>query len=249
MKREHRLSGMDMLVRPARVEASLWRRFRFEEEAACREILFDRYVGLARSIAAQHFRRRAGKRIDRGDFEQFAYQGLLQAIDRYDPLNGAPFSAYASRRIAGSISDGVAQMTEIGAQIRHRHRVEQERFRSLASAGAQDVRDDPVSALSDLAIGLALGMMLEGTAFMGNENDADPAPNAYESLEWREMQARLASAVGDLPEREAMIIRQHYDVGLSFAQVADLLGLSRGRISQLHRAALDMLRKKIGSFL
>jgi RNA polymerase sigma factor for flagellar operon FliA len=40
-------------------------------------------------------------------------------------------------------------------------------------------------------------------------------------------------------------VRQHYDHGLSFAQVAQLMGLSRGRISQLHRAALDRLRKRL----
>lgn len=246
MKREQGPSGLDLVVRPNRVEASLWRRFRFEKEAECRKILFNRYVGLAQSIAGRHFRRRAVNRIDRSDFEQFAYEGLLQAIDRYDPLNGAPFGAYASRRIAGSISDGLATMTEIGAQVRHRHRVEQERLRSLT---AGDIPSGNAFAdLSDLASGLALGMMLEGTALIERADEADPAPSAYESLEWCEMQARLAHEVGELPEREAAIIRHHYDTGLSFARIAELLGLSRGRISQLHRAALEKLRKRIGAF-
>lgn len=241
-------SGLDVLVRPSWVEASLWRRFRFDDEAACRELLFDRYAGLARSIALRHFRRRSVNRIDRSDYEQFAYEGLLQAIDRYDPLNGAPFGSYASRRIAGSIADGVARMTEVGAQIRHRHRIEQERLRSLAKTQTAGEPENAVAALSDLAMGLALGMMLESAALLGSEDKADPGPSAYESLEWRETQARLAAEVGVLPEREATIIRQHYDIGLSFAQIADLLGLSRGRVSQLHRAALEKLRKKIGAF-
>lgn len=243
-----RPSGLDVLVRPSRVEASLWRRFRFGEEAACRGKLFDRYVGLARSIAVRHFRRRRVDRIDRSDYEQFAYEGLLQAIDRYDPLNGAPFGAFARRRIAGSIADGIARMTEVGAQIRHRHRTEQERLRSLAEVQAGGGSDDAVAALADVAVGLALSLMLEGTALVGAEDKADPRPSAYESLEWRETQARLAAEVDVLPEREATIIRQHYHIGLSFAQIADLLGLSRGRVSQLHRGAIEKLRRKIGAF-
>ncbi len=59
-------------------------------------------------------------------------------------------------------------------------------------------------------------------------------------------QSQLAKAVEKLPEREASIIINHYEHGLSFTQIAELLGLSRGRISQLHHAALTKLRKKIG---
>lgn len=246
-------SGLALLVRPHRVEASLWRRFRLEEALECRGVLFDRYVGLARSIAARHYHRRFAKGIERGDFEQFAYEGLLQAIDRFDPLQGVPFGAYARRRIAGSVADGISKMTEVGVQISHRHRVEQERLRSLARARA-DVRDDSgpdedaLLALSDLALGLALGLMLEGTSLMEPADGLDTRPTAYETLEWREMQAGLVREVARLPAAEATVVRQHYDNGLSFAQVAELLGLSRGRVSQLHRAALDRLRKKMGAF-
>lgn len=233
-------SGLDLVVHPTRAEASLWRRLRFEAETDCREALFNRYLPLARAIAAAKFHQRRGRAGERSDCEHFAYEGLLQAIDRFDPLLGVPFSAYARRRIVGSISDGLARMSEVNAQISYRYRVEQERLRSLAPG--EDAADDPLSALSDLAIGLALGLMLEGA------NGADTRPTAYESLEWREMQARLAAQVQKLPEKEAVVVRQHYHNGLSLAQIAELLDLSRGRISQLHRSALERLRKRIGSF-
>lgn len=238
-------TGLDLVVHPTRAEASLWRRLRFEDETGCRETLFNRYVPLARAIAAAKFHQRRAA-ADRGDFEHFAYEGLLQAIDRFDPLLGVPFSAYARRRIVGSIADGIARMTEVNAQISQRRRLEQERMRSLAPSAAA-AADDPLSALSELAVGLALGLMLEGTSLMA-ANGADTRPTAYESLEWREMQARLAAEVQKLPEKEAVIVRQHYHNGLSLAQIAELLDLSRGRISQLHRSALERLRKRIGSF-
>jgi RNA polymerase sigma factor FliA len=44
------------------------------------------------------------------------------------------------------------------------------------------------------------------------------------------------------------VLRQHYETGLSFAQIAELLGVTRGRISQLHRSAIERLRKRIGTF-
>jgi RNA polymerase sigma factor for flagellar operon FliA len=248
----HIRSGLALLVRPGRAEAALWRRLRFEEEHECRELLFERYSGLARTIAARHFYRRSRKTIERADFEQFAYQGLLQAIDRYDPLTGVPFSAFARRRIAGSIADGVGKMSEDAAQISHRARIEQERLRSLRRRGeGADAADggDALAELTELALGLALGLMLEGTSLAGTPGSgADTRADAYESLAWRELQTQLAGAVAALPEREAAVLRHHYEHGLSFAQVAELLDLSRGRVSQLHKAALDRLRKKLGTF-
>lgn len=243
-------AGLDLVVRPARVEASLWRRLRFEADTECRETLFNRYIALARLLARRQSNRHAVFRAERGEFEQFAFEALLQAIDRYDPLRGIPFIAFARRRIVGAIADGMARLSEVGAQFRARRRLEQERLRSLAATEADAARqDDALARLSALTMGLALGLILDGTRLFADEDEADGAPNPYESLEWRQLQARLAQEVGRLPAKEAAIVRQHYNHGLSFAQIAQLLELSRGRVSQLHAAALGRLRKRMGGWM
>lgn len=240
-------SGMDMVVRPARVEASLWRRLRFEAEGECRETLFNRYVALARLLARRQSRRHAMLRAERADLEQFAFEALLQAIDRYDPLRGIPFIAFARRRILGALADGMGRLSEVGAQIRIRRRLEQERLRSLAVADVEPTpEDDALARLAQLSMGLALGLMLEGTSLFADENDVDPGPSPYDTLEWRQLQARLAREVERLPAKEAAVVRQHYNHGLNFAQIARLLELSRGRVSQLHGSALGRLRKRMG---
>lgn len=232
-------TGLDIVVDPIRAEAAIWRRFRFEDDLSCRERLFDRYLVLARSIATRLFRRRRTARLDQGDFQQFACEGLLQAIDRYDPLRGVPFSAYARRRITGNVADGVGSMTEIDAQLSSRHRIEQERLRSLGA------NDDPLVKLTDLAVGLAIGLMLDGTGLFDAGSTRDTRPDPYDTLAWREMEAILAAEVVRLPDQEAVVIRQHYANGVAFAQIAQLMQLSRGRVSQFHRAALERLRRRL----
>jgi RNA polymerase sigma factor for flagellar operon FliA len=207
--------------------------------------LFNRYVGFARGLAAWLFTKRPPPKPELADYQQLAYQGLLQAIDGYDPLRGAPFQSFARRRILGNISDGIARMSEINAMLRQRRRIEQERVRSVVQT-EHEGHTEPLAALSELAVGLAIGLMLEGTRLVGTDEDPDPAPSAYDSLEYRQLQARLAQAVQMLPAKEEAIIRQHYANGLSFSQIAQLLGLSNGRISQLHQSALERLRARIG---
>ena len=43
----------------------------------------------------------------------------------------------------------------------------------------------------------------------------------------------------------AKVIGYHYFHSLPFEQIAGILGLSKGRISQIHRAGLARLREKI----
>jgi RNA polymerase sigma factor for flagellar operon FliA len=236
IRREVQDTGLDVVLDPTRAEASLWRRARFEGDASSRETLFNRYLTLARSVAARHFRRRPPT-TDRGDCEQFAYEGLLHALDRYDPLEGVPFSAYARRRIAGNIADGMAQMSEIDAQFSLRRRMQRERLRSLEIPLDTG---DPLGVLADLAVDLAVGLLLEGAG--------DDRSDAYEGLAWRQAQAALVGELAQLPDAQGAVVRQHYHNGLSFVHIAGLLKLSRGRISQLHREAIERLRRRLRNY-
>ena len=40
-------------------------------------------------------------------------------------------------------------------------------------------------------------------------------------------------------------VRHHYMDGMSFDQIGALLGVTKGRISQLHRAAINLLRSRM----
>lgn len=235
--------GLAMLVRPERVEALLWTRLRLERRQEAREPLFNRYVGFARSIAYRQ--RPYGQSGVRKDAEQWAYEGLLEAIDTFDPLRGSPFEAFARPRIVGSVRDGFAKHSELDAQRSQQRRIERERLRSLKERADSESREDAITALARIAAGLAIGLMLDGTRLLASEDDPDPAPDAYETLAWRQMQKRLCDEIDRLSANEATVVRQHYIHGLNFAQVADLMSLSRGRISQLHSAALIKLKKRL----
>jgi RNA polymerase sigma factor for flagellar operon FliA len=102
-----------------------------------------------------------------------------------------------------------------------------------------------MEALVDMAVGLALGFMLEGTGLYHDEGEPATQVTAYDSLAWKEMVDRLVAELTRLPERDRLIIRLHYLEDVNFDQIAILLGLTKGRISQLHKSALMLLRKRV----
>jgi RNA polymerase sigma factor for flagellar operon FliA len=234
---------------PEERETRLWRAFRLDGVPAAREALFDLHAAFARNIARRHYRERARGDIEFADLNQFACAALLEAIDRYDPERGSPFRSFAGPRISGSIVDGIGKMSELREQLSWKHRLRRERMQSLGVADADTGNTaQAMEALAELAVGLALGFMLEGTglyAARDDEQSGTAPPTAYESLAWKDMVNVLAREVSELPHREQVILRHHYMGGIGFDHLAVLLNISRGRVSQLHRAALGLLRRRM----
>lgn len=231
--------GLKLIERAGAVEASLWRRFRLGAEQACRLALFERYIDLARAVARGERRRRPAYGLDKHDFEQLAFSGLLEAIDRFDPLRGPRFAAYARPRIRGAIFDGIARSSEAGAQYTLRQRIEAERLRSLAS-DRDAAGEDYLKQLAELASGLAIGLIAERSGRLG---EPGPSLDPYEGLAWRELKLNLSRKIACLPPAERAVIEQHYFNGVAFSEIARMMGLSKGRISQLHRSALLRVRE------
>jgi RNA polymerase sigma factor for flagellar operon FliA len=223
---------------------ALWTELRQTRSARARDQLFAHFTPFAERIARRRFLARTGGDIELNDLKQLAFAGLLEAIDRFDPALGAPFEAYAAGRISGSILDGIAKMSEMREQVRFRNRARRERLRSIAPAdgGTGLSTGEAMQAFVDLAVGLAIGFMLEGTTLYQSENTPSPFPGAYESLAWKQSLRRVLAVIDQLPAREQKIIRGHYIEGLSFDALAGELGVSKGRVSQLHKAAIGRLR-------
>lgn len=234
-------AGLSVLIRPSRVEAALWRRLRYEDDAQCRETLFTLYRHLARSVAHSEFRRRPTGGLERRDFEHWAYGGLLEAIDHFDPRRGAPFEAYARARLRGAIANGAARSSESSAQYAFFTRVARDRIRALEVDGGEDP-SDPIGQLADMASALAIGYIAEGA---GDADSATLASSAYDEVSWRDLQLSVQRAIERLPSQEESVMRQHYFHGVPFAQIAQMLSLSKGRVSQLHRQALSRIRDEV----
>lgn len=230
---------------PSDIELQLWSDFVDAPGATAKAKLFDHYLPLSRRIASRHFRVDAVNSVPTDELFQLACTGLLEAIDRFKPELGVPFRYFASRRITGSILNGIARYSEINQQISFRKRVVRERLASFKDGQpAQPSFDDALDILGSIAAGLAIGMMLDETSTSAGE-DQGIAPDAYETLAWKQLTELIASELRSLPEREREIVRLHYQEGLTFEQLGTLLGLTKGRISQLHKAAIAMLRKRL----
>lgn len=223
----------------AEEEALLWQRFVSTQDRDARTLLIERHLETARKIAASLYAKRADHTIAFNDYLQYARVGLIEAVDRYDPKREASFTTFAAYRIRGAILNGIEHASEQAAQYTQRKRAIRERLRSIREGSESN---DAFSAMVDVAISLALGYILEESGLWrpGNEDQtADP----YHSLEVKRLIERMAVIVAALPERERLIVRYHYFEYMEFVDIGELLGVSKGRVSQLHSRALKLIRE------
>jgi RNA polymerase sigma factor for flagellar operon FliA len=219
----------------------LWKALRRHGDRVAREKLAERHSELVRILAAKTYRNRFSEELEYADYYQFGMVGLLEAIDRFDPVQGVRFETFASPRIRGAILNGVESLSEKQRQLAVRLRVRNERVNSL---GAQeDARDseDALAKLADVAVGIALGLLLDNAGlYLVGEPATGDLP--YDRVEMAELRRLVVRLVDLLPHNERRIIRGHYLQAMPFDEMAKSLGLTKGRISQIHHAALRRMR-------
>lgn len=240
----------------ATAESDLWSRWLESADADARNALLTLHLPYARTVAATYYGRRIHDEIAFDDYLQYARLGMIEAFDRFDPARGAQFRTFAARRMHGAILDGIERSSEKQQQIAVRQRLRKERLSAVkdaAGAGTKPVRardgDDLFRYLADVGIGLALCSLLEGTGMVdaGEALNRLSAERHYEPIELAQLRRRVIELVDRLGPQQRIVIRYHYLQEHSFEEIADMMAVTRGRISQIHRQALETLRVGLGS--
>ena len=235
-------------------EAVLWQRMA-AGDAQARQQLIEHHLPYAKVVAATHFKRRMAEDIEFGDYLQWASLALLESVDRYQPGQGAGFRTFAAHRMRGAILDGLSQWSETRQQFAVRRQLERERLdsvKSLAEPAAWEVSGERsckelFAYLADVGMGLALGILLEGTGMIDRDVSSQPAETdqPYQHLELKHLKRQVMALARQLPNSQRQVLEQHYLAEVSFSDIALQLGLTKGRISQIHKQALGALRQAL----
>jgi RNA polymerase sigma factor for flagellar operon FliA len=208
-------------------EQELWRRYQEDKDTAARDYLFLKYAPWARRVASGVMGRVPSHGMEWADHVQNAQIGLLEAMSRFDSRRGVDFMGFAKPRVRGAVFNGIR------AFVRSPHGRPDEtgagdRLRSLWDDDVQD----PLDGFIDAVVGLSLGYFLEGRS-------------DYDGVDGLKIDQLLADALLDLPARQRHIVIAHYFHQVQFQQIAEDLQITKGRVSQLHKAALNALREAL----
>jgi RNA polymerase sigma factor for flagellar operon FliA len=215
------------------------------------------HMPLVRKIA-WHVHGRVSSAIDIEDLVQIGMVALVEAANSYED-RGHAFSTYASMRIRGNMIDhlrrhatlcrsAMAKRRELGAQTA---KLESQLGRSpteaeLADAmglSAADFRELADSTIAVRQESLDEVYSDQSMWFAGVEERVD------ETLEREELGRLLAARIGELPEREALVLQLYFVEEMNLDEIGQVLNVGAARICQIKKAALDKLRKALSDDL
>jgi len=242
--------------------AQLWRRYRASGDKALRDRLVLTYVPLVRHIAYRKARELPSW-CEVDDLISCGIEGLIGALDRYDPAKGATLEQFVWTRIQGALLDSLRRLDWAPRSLRRWER-EMERTREaiVTATGRQPSRVELAAAMEmeveeledrmrDLnATDLASLDSLTATDEDGSvalvqtiaaDEEYDPEARAARTLG----KERFRRAFSHLSDRERRVAVMLYTQERTLSEIGEEIGVSESRVCQIHGEMKKRLRSSL----
>ena len=204
--------------------------------------------------AVNHLLHRLPRHVPRDELVSAAMAGLAQAARAYDPDRDTGFDHYASARIRGALLDELRSRDWASRSVRTKARAmvaatdeltaELGRTPTTAElAGKLGVAHKTVQTLTD-DVHRSVVLNYESILNDGDGEWSLPADDRSPDIVLleRERRSYLLDAVAALPERLRTVVVGYFFEERSMQDLADELGVSASRISQMRSKAMSLLR-------
>lgn len=214
------------------------------------EELVNDYLPLVKKIGL-HMVARLPPTIELDDLMQVGLIGLLQASTTYDPSRGASFATYAGIRIKGAMLDEVRRNDWVPRSVQQNMKLiadtitelETRLGRGATDKEIADAMEIPLDEYHKLSRELAYSRLAPLDETTHTLESGDPEPFAF--LEDSRLREDIVAAIGQLPEREALMMSLYYGEELNLKEIGEVMGVSESRVSQIHGQALARIRAKL----
>ena len=200
---------------------------------------------------AKRVRRRTGFLVELDDLMCEGMIGLLQAAERFDPARAIEFEHLASVRVQGAMLDSLRRLDPMSQRRRREARKVRAMEEKLATVLGRAATADEMARALGLPLDDYHKLALECATTPPVSLDdmtADirgPGIGQDEMAIDKERATALKAQIEQLPERQRLVLSLIYYNELSQKEVSTVLGVTEARVSQLHKEALDRLRKRI----
>ena len=204
---------------------------------------------------AYYYRGRVGKIIEIEDLLQLGMVGLVEAAHNYSPQDDVPFASYARLRIKGAIVDYLRKSSNL---CRGTIRRKQDYERAKRSLEKKLNRDPSVEEIAiELQVEVSELSKWKHDFAVSQHKSIDEATEAYgdflfsmeEPVEEKifngQLKQLLRENLTSLNQQQLMVLQLYYVDELNVYEIAEVLSVTTGRVSQIKSAAIKTLRNLI----
>ncbi len=241
---------------------TLWTAFHKDGDDTARTRIIEQNLPLVYHIA-RRVQKSVGNRVELEELVNAGCVGLMSAVDTFDPERGLAFSTFAVPRIRGAILDDLRRADDASRSTRRRQRMITEAERGL-TAGLDRTPEDRETAAHigvdvetlwrwKAAAREAAHVSLDRPA-LRNESDGPTigdllaggtGTEVEDGITQQEEISVMREEILRLNERERVVLSLYYFEDLKLREIAEVLGLTESRVSQIRTKALRTLRDRM----
>jgi RNA polymerase sigma factor for flagellar operon FliA len=240
--------------------ANLWKEFRSTKSVAARNELIEIYMPLVDKVA-EILARRLWPRVTADELASAGYDGLIAAVNSFDPARGVKFETYCRQRIGGAIRDWQREIDPLGRSGRNFERAlngAEEQFQ--AEHGRLPSSDELAPRLGvsgskfikmRQSVMASHNVPLDATQDRGNDDSRsgmlipiDPNPGPVQQTERELIREYITRG---LKEQDRLILTLYYYEKLTMAAIGQVLGVSESRVCQRHAEIIEQLRVRFAN--
>lgn len=222
------------------------------------------HAPLVRRLALQ-LAARLPPSVELDDLMQAGMMGLLDAVRRYQETPGAQFETYAVTRIRGAMLDELRSQDWLPRSVRSKAKTIEVAIQRLNHKLLRPATEVEISQELDMPLGdyQALLEDARGVQVIHYEDLAryqDEGTNPLDTMQdssdsqaghWTSplnhlmsgaLREQLVQAIQALPQREQLLLSLHFEQDLNQKEIAAVMEITEGRVSQLRSQAVARIR-------
>lgn len=202
---------------------------------------------------------RVQKAAEVEDLLQVGMIGLIEAAHNYKHKDGVVFESYARLRIKGSIVDYLRKSSNLcRSTVKQKQDTDKAKRLLELKLGrlpyAEEVAEELNITMPELSawehnFAANQNQSIDEVTELYGDFIFSVEPNVEDKIFNGELKHHLRKAIAELNKQQILVIELYYVKELNVYEIAEVLSVSTGRVSQIKSAAIAVLRKKVESEL
>ncbi|MDQ1327200.1 MAG: polymerase sigma factor [Candidatus Poribacteria bacterium] len=232
----------------------LWSHYKFEKDSYAREELLTKCLPLVKSLA-QKYSVYASPCCDADDLVSAGIIGLMDALEKFDPIEQTSFRTYAKCRIRGAMLDEIRNLKWAPRSIQEKTRSLRNAHTHLEQKLSRAPLEEELAEDMEMSIEQFRKMMLQigpSAIFLSSTRSIEDEEETYLEAHFEDAEALspvdqvisnetksiLSDAIRSLPEKESVVISLYYYDEMTMKEIGRVLSLTESRVCQIHSKAI-----------
>ena len=204
------------------------------------------YMPAVKSMASK-LKERLPSSVEFSDLVSIGLEELVKLAKRYDPKINDNFWGYARTRVYGAMLDFLRSLDIVSRGnrklIKDIEKVEEEYLAKHNSPPSYEYLAEVLGV--DVEKIKKAKAASEIYSVMPIEEQLNYFDNVNKKIEEEELIEHIKKILTTLTEKEQLVIQLYYFEELSLKEIAEILGLTESRVSQIHKSVIKKLRKSL----